>query len=240
MPRISTQRACSRSNRARASRGRPAEHRRPATAAAPAAGAQLLRRPPVAWTFASMAARNRGIGRPGPRDRSARRPRRAAAGRRRAASTRQRPRRRGRTAGSIGTGTPPSGSRSYHRRRAAACSRHERSRVGVSHALSRPRGSSVASVSMISRISNTRSMNAGSRCISFGGRSGAGTAISLQDRARRRREHVDAIAEIDGFLDRVRDEEHRRLRLPPQARPAAPACAAASSDRARRTARPSG
>ena len=35
-----------------------------------------------------------------------------------------------------------------------------------------------------------------------------------------RREHVDAIAQVDGFLDRVRDEEDRRLRFAPQRRPA--------------------
>ena len=60
------------------------------------------------------------------------------------------------------------------------------------------------------------------------------------DRARRRREDVDAIAEVDRFFDRVRDEEDRRLRLSATDRRAAPACSAASSDRARRTARPSG
>ena len=69
---------------------------------------------------------------------------------------------------------------------------------------------------MMSRISNTRSTNAGSRCISFGGRSGGGTAISRRIVPGRRREHVDAVAEIDRLLDRVGDEEHRRLRLPPQ------------------------
>ena len=69
---------------------------------------------------------------------------------------------------------------------------------------------------MRSRISNTSSTNGCSRCISFGGRSGGGTAISSQDRPGRRREHVDAIAEIHGLLDRVRHEEHRRLRLAPQ------------------------
>src|SRR6476661_5458822 len=35
----------------------------------------------------------------------------------------------------------------------------------------------------------------------------------LEDRARTRREHVGPVSEVDGFLDRVRDEEDRRLCL---------------------------
>ncbi len=69
---------------------------------------------------------------------------------------------------------------------------------------------------MMSRISHTRSTKAGSRSISFGGWVGGGTTISRMNRARRRGEHVDAIAEIDRLLDRMRDEEHGRLRFLPQ------------------------
>ena len=97
------------------------------------------------------------------------------------------------------------------------------------------------SVSM-SRISNTSSMNAFSRCISLGGGRASAAAISRAGSCpatTRTRRH--AVAEIDGFLDRVRHEEHRRLRFAPQlVDEQLLHVQAASSDRARRTARPSG
>ncbi len=58
MPRISTQRACSRSNRSRASRGSPASIATSDAAAGAVTGRS--RAAPAACTFASMAARNRG------------------------------------------------------------------------------------------------------------------------------------------------------------------------------------
>ena len=99
--------------------------------------------------------------------------------------------------------------------RSAGCDRACGDRVRR-HPLSRRRASRSPALSMMSRISNTRSTNAGSRCISFGGRSGGGTSISRRIVPGRRREHVDAIAEVDRLLDRMGDEEHRRLRFPPQ------------------------
>src|SRR4029077_459311 len=50
--------------------------------------------------------------------------------------------------------------------------------VARGHRAQSPARVDVDRLSMMSRISNTRSMNAGSRCISFGGRSGDGTSIS--------------------------------------------------------------
>ena len=95
--------------------GQALQHRHQRDRRRPTARPDLRRRPSPAWTFASIAARN-AASRRGRRGRSARRPPRAAAGRRRAASTRRPPRRRGRTAGSTGTETLPSGSRPCRRR----------------------------------------------------------------------------------------------------------------------------
>ncbi len=101
-PRISRQRACSRSNRVRASAGRPAEHRRRATAAAPPAAPA----PPVALP----AGVDLGVDRraePRHRDEPGEVGQLAGADqrqqrRRAAASAPRRPRRRGRAAGSSG------------------------------------------------------------------------------------------------------------------------------------------
>ena len=68
---------------------------------------------------------------------------------------------------------------------ALRCRRRWRRPSSAGSSASRPCGSrqsparvDVARLSMMSRISHTRSTNAGSRCISFGGRVGGGTTIS--------------------------------------------------------------
>ena len=83
-------------------------------------------------------------------------------------------------------------------------------------AQSSPARVEASSLSMMSRMSKQRSTNSGSRCISFGGRCGAGTRHLPEDRPGRGGEDVDAVAEIHGLLDGVRDEEDRRLRLTPE------------------------
>ena len=146
---------------------RPAARRasRRATAAAAAAGAAAGR---LAGARGPSRRSPRGTAAPtrGRRGRSARPPPPAAAARARAASARRRPRRRGRTAGSTGRGTLPSGSRPSRRPAAAPCLD------------AASRGSS--------RIGHPRSV--------------AG--------ARRRRQAVDDVADLEDALDERRLAQH--------------------------------
>ena len=180
MPRISRQRACSRSKRVRASAGRPAS----IVTSDDGGGCGRRRRRRRRCRRRGPSRRSpRGTAesRRGRRDRSARPPRRAAAA----------PAASGVSAAAADAAeeeqqVPPEEKRFLQvvrhpgalRRRSRTAGRLRAARPWSVAMRQSPARVDVARLSMMSRISNTRSTNAGSRCISFGGRSGGGTSIS--------------------------------------------------------------
>ena len=174
MVRISTQRACSRSNRLRRLGGQTGEQvEQRWRGRAGVATAAAIRRAPIILT--SIALRNRGI------DTSPVEIRQLARGDQRQQHRRERREHRGRGAAAEQQQVPAEEERLPHvvrHRRFARRAGGRRRRGWQRRGQSSPARVEASSLSMVSRMSKQRSTNSGSRCISLGGRCGAGSAIS--------------------------------------------------------------